>query len=217
MNFGIVLFPAFQALDAFGPLDALNNLSLRYPLKLSIIAPSLDPVSTKPRSQANNPRGSDFSQSIVPTHDFNNAPPLDVLIVPGGLGTREDGIQPVIDFVAKTYPSLKYLITVCTGSSIVARAGILDGKRATSNKAVWSEVTSQAPQVNWVPHARWVVDGNVWTSAGVSAGIDITLAFIEKIYGSHVADEVTMAMEYDRHTDSSWDPFAKLHNLPETA
>ena len=88
LAYGVVVYPGFQALDIFGPLDALNSLSLVYPLNLSVIAQTLDPVSTKPPGTLGNPR-SDFGQSITPTHTFSTAPVIDVLIVPGGIGTRD--------------------------------------------------------------------------------------------------------------------------------
>ncbi|KAI3616342.1 dj-1 family protein [Moniliophthora roreri] len=215
VNFGVLLFPTFQALDVFGPLDALNILSMSFPLNLSIIAKSLDPVSTKHRDQTLNPLNSNFGESVVPTHDFDNAPPLDVLLIPGGYGVRADDTESLIDFIRRTYPSLKYVITVCTGSWLAARAGILDGKRATSNKASWAGTKVAGPNVKWVSHARWVVDGNIWTSSGVSAGIDVTLAFIEQFYGAKAADKVASTMEYERHTDSTRDPFADKYNLPK--
>jgi transcriptional regulator GlxA family with amidase domain len=213
LNFGVLIFPTFQALDAFGPLDALNALSYEVPLNLSIIAATLDPVSTKPRAPVMQSMRSNFAESIVPTHDFSNAPPLDVLIVPGGYGTRADDIEPAIDFIRKVYPSLKYLFTVCTGSWLAARAGVLDGKRATSNKKSWAGTKGLGNNVDWISHARWVVDGNVWTASGVSAGIDAILAFIEEVYGSDAAEKITNGLEYERHKDPSWDPFAEMYGL----
>ncbi|KAJ3755817.1 class I glutamine amidotransferase-like protein, partial [Lentinula raphanica] len=213
-SYGLLVFPTFQALDAFGPMDVLNLLSKNFQMNLSIVAETLDPVSTKPRDPSLNPLRSDFGQSIFPTHTFANAPPLDVLIIPGGYGTRADDLDPLYEFVRRTYPSLKYLLTVCTGSWIAARAGILDGRRATSNKNAWTMTTEVGPKVNWVPHARWVVDGNIWTSSGVSAGMDATLAFVQEIYGEEQANTIARVMEYERHEDSYWDPFAKIYNLP---
>ncbi|KAJ7150067.1 class I glutamine amidotransferase-like protein [Mycena crocata] len=213
VSYGVVLFPAFQALDVFGPLDALNMLSGKFPLNLSIIAASLDPVSTMPRTAALNPLNSNFSQSVLPTHTFADAPPLDVLIVPGGSGTRADDLDELIAFVRETYPSLKYFFTVCTGAWIAARAGILDNKSATTNKRAWNETTTLGSNTNWVSHARWVVDGNIWTTSGVSAGTDGMLAFIESVYGADVALEIANRMEWVRAADSSADPFADLYGL----
>lgn len=152
--------------------------------------------------------------TLPPTHTLTTVPDdLDVLIIPGGLGTRSPLINSTIDYIAATYPKVKYLITVCTGSALAARAGILDGKRATTNKASWDSSVATGPKVKWVPSARWVVDGNVWTSSGVSAGIDATLAFIEEMYGRDNATYVTNLMEYERNEDSSRDPFAEVFNV----
>ncbi|KAG6816539.1 hypothetical protein H0H87_005317 [Tephrocybe sp. NHM501043] len=212
INFGLVVFPGFAALDAYGPLDALTGLSTMLPLKLSILSEMLEPVSTKFPEQKL--LGSDFGQSIVPTHKFASPPPLDVLIVPGGIGAADPSIQSAIDFVAKVYPSLQYLITVCNGAGIAARGGVLDGKKATTNKMLWWPETSMREQVKWVAHARWVVDGNIWSSSGVSAGLDAIFAFIAAIYGEEAAEKVSIFLEYERHRDPNWDPYAVLHGLP---
>ncbi|KAB8254138.1 class I glutamine amidotransferase-like protein [Aspergillus pseudonomiae] len=207
LHFGVVLFPGFQALDAFGPLDCINVLSWSENVSLSLLASSLDPVTTKPPTLPGA-----IGQSIVPTHTFGTAPPLDVLLIPGGLGTTGDSpiLQEIIIFIQRVYPRLKHLITVCTGSGLAAQAGVLDGKRATSNKKVFKEIISLRPQVHWVYHARWVTDGNIWTSSGVSAGIDATLAWIEEVYGKEKAQDIATEIEYCRHKDASLDPFAGL-------
>ncbi len=194
----------------FGPLDALNILSRQYQMNLSLIAETLDPVSTQAPGEELNPKGSSFAETVVPTHTFANAPPLDVLIIPGGVGTRIPSIKSTVDYVAATYPQVQYAITVCTGSGVLARTGFLDGKKATTNKFRFDITAALGPKVDWIKQARWVVDGNIWTSAGISAGIDVTLAFIEKIYGREVVDSVANAMEYERHEDSTWDPFTAI-------
>lgn len=187
-------------------------LSAQFKTNLALIAATMEPVSTKARSAAMNTTGSNFGTSVVPTHTFDNAPPLDVLIVPGGFGTRAPDLNITRDFIKKTYPSLQYLLTVCTGSALVASTGILDGKNATSNKASWVWATSQGPNVNWIPKARWTVDGNIWTSSGIAAGIDATFAFIEAIYGEPSVDQIISRIEYERHKDASWDPWADYWN-----
>jgi transcriptional regulator GlxA family with amidase domain len=226
-KYAVVLYPGFQALDVFGPLDALNFLSKVRPLELSIIAQTLDPVSTRLE-------GSDLTigQSVVPTHTFDNAPDdIEVLLVPGGIGARKlELTQPVVDFVKRTYPGLKFLLTVCTGSALTARAGVMDGKQATSNKRGFDwvsvhpgllslllhslkfrQVTTQGPKVRWVRQARWVTDGNVWTSSGVSAGMDMIYAFASAQYGEDVANDLAQSGEYVRNTNSADDQFAALY------
>jgi transcriptional regulator GlxA family with amidase domain len=214
-NIGFLLFPSFQALDVFGPLDALNILSLRTYLNLTLIAATLDPISTKPRSASMNTFNSTFGESILPTHTFANAPALDVLFIPGGLGTRAADLNETIAWVGATYPGLQYLVTVCTGAGIAARSGILDGRNATTNKLAWAATTALRPQVKWRAHNRWVVDGNIWSSSGVSAGIDVTLAWIDHVWGSAWATNIANGMEYERHLNASWDPFAELYNLTD--
>lgn len=210
-----MVFPAFQALDVFGPLDALNILSRRYKMNLYTIAETLEPVSTQlaeqPGAGSGSGSDSDFGQRIVPTHTFDTAPPLDVLLVPGGQGTRAPGIASAVDYVREAFPSLQYLVTVCTGAGVAARAGVLDGRRATTNKLSWDATVALGPRVEWVHRARWVRDGHVWTSSGISAGIDVAFAWIEAVYGGAVAKDIADRMEYTRVTDPDHDPFSGLH------
>ncbi|KAH5073249.1 hypothetical protein HBI73_186180 [Parastagonospora nodorum] len=150
---GIILFPGFQLLDAAGPLDAFSLLS---------------------------------GACIVPTHTFAQARELglDVLVLPGGLGTRtEENVREVVEFVKSLGPEgVRWMLTVCTGSEVLARTGWLDGRRATTNKRAFNEVKAKHPAVQWVPKARWVVDGNIWTSSGISAGIDLAFAWIADVF-----------------------------------
>ncbi|KAJ3303416.1 hypothetical protein HDU93_006478, partial [Gonapodya sp. JEL0774] len=144
-SIGIVVFPGFAGLDVFGPLEFITMLSTTYSTNLSIIARTLDPVSTKaPQSHMMNGMMMDMSsgvgQSIVPTHTYATAPPLNVLFVPGGMGTRSivnnDTDPELIAFLqdrANT-SKLEYLISVCTGASLLAKAGALNGRRVTTNK-----------------------------------------------------------------------------------
>ncbi|KAM5434621.1 hypothetical protein MferCBS31731_006723 [Microsporum ferrugineum] len=207
-SFGVLLFPEFQSLDVFGPLDALNLFSLTRKLNLSIIAEKMEPVSTQVRSTQINKFGSSFGEAIMPTHTFKNAPPLDVLLIPGGFGTEAPDLGPTLTFIKDTYPSLQYVLTVCTGSELLAKTGILDGRHATTNKQVYNRVIKSGPKVKWVPEARWVADGNVWTSSGVSAGIDLIFAFLDAVYGTVLSNQLGEGMEYVRNVDWRNDPFA---------
>lgn len=119
-------------------------------------------------------------------------------------------------FVTATYPALHSLLTVCTGAVVAARAGVLDGKKATTNKAAFRVFTEPFPDVVWQPRARWVRDGNLWTGAGVSAGIDVTLAWIGSVWGEEVAQGVADRMEYVWEKEGEggkWDRFAELYGL----
>lgn len=216
-RFGYLLFPGFQALDVFGPVDALNLLSWRYNNTFTFLARTLDPVSTQVRDITFNKSNSTFAQSVLPTHTLDNPPPLDVLIIPGGIGTRAPDLEAEIEFIRKAYPSLQYLISVCTGASLVGRAGLLNGRKATTNKRSYCSTISCCPKVHWVSHARWVEDGNIWSSSGVSAGIDAVLAWISHVYGEAVAKGIADGMEYTRLLTASNDPFSEFYNLNCTA
>ncbi|KAH7370367.1 class I glutamine amidotransferase-like protein [Rhexocercosporidium sp. MPI-PUGE-AT-0058] len=221
INIGILLFPGFQPLDVIGPLDVFNSLGIQRQIRTSFITSNstLTPITFGPSSlpwfTLANPVGSDTHGGFVPTYTFATAPPLDVLLVPGGIGTRAPAplLDETIRYVRDVYPSLGYLITVCTGSGIAARAGVLDGKRATTNKLAWAQTIALGPKVRWVAGARWVKDGNIWSSSGVSAGIDVAVAFVAEVYSEAAAVKVTNMLEYERHTNSTDDPFAGLYGL----
>jgi transcriptional regulator GlxA family with amidase domain len=152
--------------------------------------------------------------SVVADHGFDDCPKLDYVLVPGGIGTRTAVDDPrMMSFLKKKVGEAELAMTVCTGTALFARAGVLDGRRATTNKMVFQWVAEQGPKVEWVKQARWVEDGKFATSSGVSAGMDMALAVIERIYGKEMSKALEVGTEYDRHTDASWDPFAKIHGL----
>lgn len=138
-------------------------------------------------------------------------------MVPGGAGTRNlNATQPHVDWLKTRVddPELDYMMTVCTGTSILARTGKFAGKNATTNKAAfdWVKSVDGAEDVNWIAKARWVVDGNLWTSSGVSAGTDMTLAWIEHVYGKNESERIRITMEWNALNQTD-DPFAELYGL----
>mgnify|MGYP001436853677 CR=1 FL=1 len=114
----------------------------------------------------------------------------------------------MLDWLRKQAEGVEWLTSVCTGSAILAAAGVLDGYRATSNKFSFDWVVKQGPKVDWVYEARWVEDGNRMTSSGVTAGMDMALALIAKLYGDESADSVAKFTEYVCSKDASNDPFS---------
>ena len=196
----VVLFDGFELLDVFGPLEMFGVLPSRF--EISLIGPQAGPVAS-----AQGPR------SVV-DYAYGDAPPCDIVLVPGGIGNRpllED--RSFLDWLAGYCATAQYVTSVCTGSALLAVAGLLDGYRATSNKRAFEWVRELGNGVEWVPEARWVVDRNRWTSSGVAAGIDMALALIAQVCGSEVAYSVADGTEYDWHVDPDWDPFAAKNGL----
>jgi transcriptional regulator GlxA family with amidase domain len=192
---GVLLFPEFELLDVFGPLEAFGHAKDWF--RIVTVAEKAGPVAS-----AQGPRA-------VADHGFADCPPLDILLVPGGMGTRREvDNATLVDWIARQARRAETTASVCTGAALLARAGVLDGRRATSNKRSFAWVVEQGPKVDWVRQARWVDDGSVITSSGVSAGIDMTLHLIGRIAGPALRDEIATRMEYEARNDSSHDPFA---------
>ncbi len=197
---GACLFPGFELLDIYGPLEMLGSLSDR--MEVVIVGETSAPIAS-----AQGP-------STIVDVTFDDVTGLDILLLPGGRGTRQEvDNERMIDFLKSVYPQLEYLASICTGAGLLARAGLLDGRRATTNKKSFQWVAEQGPNVSWVPEARWVEDGNILTSGGVAAGIDMALALVAKLYGADVATKVAEYTEYEWHRNADWDPFAKLAGL----
>ncbi|CAE6528757.1 unnamed protein product [Rhizoctonia solani] len=116
---------------------------------------------------------------------------FDIILIPGGIVKPEEMPQSVVEFVRAQVPGAQYVLTVCTGSWLLASLGLLDGKRATSNKFFFNEIKkTTSPTVEWMARSRWVVDGKIWTASGVSAGQDMAYEFLEKVAGPEFATAV---------------------------
>ncbi|HEY2837879.1 MAG TPA: DJ-1/PfpI family protein [Pirellulales bacterium] len=194
---GIVLYPKFELLDVFGPAEMFGNLQGR--VKLVMVAEKAGPVAS-----AQGPKAvADFS--------FDDCPPLDLVLVPGGFGTiAELKNEKLHDWLRARAEKAEITMSVCSGSALLAKAGLLDGRRATSNKQYFGLAVAQGPKVNWVKEARFVDDGNRVTSSGVSAGTDMALHVIERLYGKDLAEKIANGTEYQRQVDGAHDPFAKF-------
>lgn len=197
---GAVFFDGFELLDIFGPLEMFGVLSDHF--ALTSVAEREGAVISAQKSRAH------MDQT------FASAPQFDVLLVPGGIGTRAQVKNPVmLDFLRGQAASAEIVASICTGAGVLAAAGLLDGRRATTNKMAWAWPVSQGPNVTWVPQARWIEDGKFFTSGGVAAGIDMALAVIERLVGRDIAERVADGTEYEWHRDADWDPFAAKNGL----
>lgn len=196
---GVLVFPDFELLDLFGPLEMFGNL----PDDIKIVL-----VSEKGGLVA-----SAQGPEIMTDTTLNEAPPIDLLLIPGGMGTRKEVNNPkLIAWIKERSDKASMTLSVCTGAALLAKAGVLDGKRATTNKLAFNWVVEQGPKVKWVKEARWVEDGNMVSSSGVAAGTDMSLYVISELYGKKTADSIINTTEYIWNSDPHKDPFAK--NIP---
>jgi transcriptional regulator GlxA family with amidase domain len=198
---GAVVFPGFQALDLWGPLEVFGDCAPA--VRPLLIGPSLDPLAS-----AQGPR-------IVADFIFERAPRLDLLLIPGGNVRDVTRDQTVLEWIRARAEDAELVMSVCNGADILAHTGVLSGRKATTNKALFRSISATHPAVNWIPQARWVEDGKYVTSSGISAGIDMAFGVIARMAGPAVADGLAVHIEYQRHQDPSWDPFAEIHGLAE--
>jgi transcriptional regulator GlxA family with amidase domain len=192
---GIVLYPRFELLDVYGPAEIFGNVGGR--LKVVMVAQKAGPVAS-----AQGPK-------VVADFGFEDCPELDLVLVPGGMGTMTElNNKELLEWLQARAAKAEITLSVCSGSALLAKAGLLDGRRATSNKRYFKFATDQGPKVEWVREARWVDDGDRVTSSGVSAGIDMALAVVERLFGKQTAEAIADGAEYQWHRDAANDPFA---------
>ena len=194
LTLGAIFYEGFELLDVYGPLEMFGTVGEA--LRIVTVAERPGPVA------------SFQGPKTVADYGFDDCPPLDLILLPGGMGTLAQlENEALLGFLRERAAAARATLSVCSGSAILAKAGLLDGRRATSNKMYFSLATRQSDRVEWVKTARWVEDGPFVTSSGVSAGIDMALAVIERILGSERAEEIARFTEYEWHRDAGWDPF----------
>ena len=198
---GAVLYPGFEMLDMFGPLEMFSMLGTDN-VEIKMIAQNMNSVTAAIGVAL------DAGPRVEPDHDFSSCPPLDIVLVPGGFGTRAELENSVLlHFLKEKSESADIVASVCTGSALLAKAGCLEHKSATSNKQFFSLATQQSSNVQWIEKARWVEDDKFFTSSGVSAGMDMSLAIITRLFGIETAENIAKATEYTWHRDADVDPF----------
>ena len=196
-----LVFPGFETLDFFGPLEMLGGHTVGA-VDIKIVAETLDPVA------------SFHGPKTVVDRTFSDGVDYDLILIPGGDSAPLDPInQAMNDWIVAASANAEYVMAVCTGTVLLATTGLLDGRRATTNKKDYVATIPYGPKTEWVPKARWVEDGKFFTSSGVSAGMDMSLAVMAKIFGEDVAETIAIGTEYDWHRDPNWDPFSSLAGL----
>lgn len=184
-TFGFLLFPEVEELDFAGPWEMIGVWGRQFggPEQRLTVAPTPAPVTCA--------KGLSVNPHVV----FATCPKLDYLLVPGGVGTRKAVDDPaIVRFIAEQAATCRAVLSVCTGAFLLERAGLLGGRRATTHHSALERLRA-SPNLE-VVEERFTRTGNVWTAAGVSAGIDLALAFIAEVAGADVASEVQLYAEW---------------------
>ena len=194
MDVTAILFEGFETLDIFGPVEMLGASGEFQTRFFSVGGGVVKSYQGVP----------------VQTEPLDEAPAPQVLIVPGGMGVYamlED--EAFISKLAELSSQATYVLSVCNGAFLYAKAGVLDGRRATTYKARIDKAEELFPSVRWERNARWTVDGNCYVSSGVSAGTDMALGFIADVCGRELAEKTATYAEYTWNSDPANDPFAR--------
>lgn len=197
---GIVIFPNVEVLDFCGPFEVFSVTRLNEerrreepsPFEVLLVAVQAGPVTAT------------GGMRVLPDYTLEDCPPLDILVVPGGWGTRTEINNPVLlEWIARRGRSVATLAAVCTGSMLLGHAGLLEGRRATTHWRSLFWMRESFPNVVVEEALHVVEDGHIVTSAGISAGIDMALRVVARYYGEEVARGTARQMEYPFPDDNA--------------
>jgi transcriptional regulator GlxA family with amidase domain len=209
-NVGILIFDRVEVLDFAGPFEVFSRVRLTPGIE-SRRSEESAPFSVFTVARFRTPIRTTGGLEVVPRFSFDDVPRIDLLVVPGGFGTRallEDG--EVLGWIRRAASSSRLVASVCTGSLLLAKAGLLAGRRATTHWGALDLLRSLGDGIS-VERAARVVEDGVISSAGVASGIDMSFLIVEKLFGRAVADETAKYIEYRRDqadTDAERSPGA---------
>lgn len=182
---GILLFPQVEELDFVGPYEVLSYINKIRPGSTVVLLVAETP---EPVAAFNGMR-------IIPDATFADCPPLDVIVAPGGKGRLAAMRNPaILDFIRSRQGNAKYTASVCTGAFLLAEAGMLAGRKATTYHTAFAELAAYSVEV--VP-AKVVRDGAIITAGGVSSGLELGFYLLRVLFGADLAQEVARRIEYD--------------------
>ncbi len=190
---GILIFPAVEVLDFFGPYEVFSVTRLNEerrrdetsPFEVLLVAQSGEPVVAT------------GGLRVIPDATLETCPPLDILVVPGGWGARKEiSNQRLLTWISERAKQVETLTSVCTGAMLLGQAGLLDGRRATTHWRSLDRMGQAFPAVTVEAKLHVVEDGDVLTSAGISAGIDMALRVVARYFGAAVGRATARHKEY---------------------
>ncbi|HEX6184860.1 MAG TPA: DJ-1/PfpI family protein [Pyrinomonadaceae bacterium] len=188
-NVAILIFDEVEVLDFCGPFEVFSVAGRRS---------GLDPFSVYTVAQTSGPVVARNNLSVNPAHTLADCPRPDVLLVPGGYGTRREMHNEVLtDWIRQRAEGVELLLSVCTGALLLAKAGLLEGLSATTHHGAFDLLREVAPKTAVLESERVVDNGKIILSAGISAGIDMSLYAVGRLLGEEQAEETARYMEYD--------------------
>jgi transcriptional regulator GlxA family with amidase domain len=188
MNIGILIFQYVEVLDFCGPLETFSVINDVSDHKVNVFTIAKNNSIIHARSNL----------KVEPNYDFKNHPKLDILIIPGGIGTRKLlNDDETLKWIYTQHIDTKYLLSVCTGALLLAKLGLLLEKKATTHHTCFHLLEDIDPTITIIKNQRFVDEDKIVTSGGISAGIDLSFYMIEKIWGKDLVNLVAKEMEYD--------------------
>lgn len=192
MNIGIYIYDKAEVLDFSGPFEVFTTASRIFkgnaPFKVFLISQSGTTVSAR------------AGYSVNPDYGFHNHPNLDILIISGGYHYDETENKKVIKWIYNQGKETSYIASVCTGVFLLAEAGIITNEKVTTHWSDIDELREKYPNLTVCEDSRWVDQGRIITSAGISAGIDMSLYLVSRLHSMDLAEKTALQMEYD------WNP-----------
>jgi transcriptional regulator GlxA family with amidase domain len=186
---GIFLFNEVEVLDFAGPFEvfSVTEVNGEKPFTVYTVSENGEMITARNGLKVQ----SDYS--------IENLPPVDILIIPGGLGARKYEIKNeiVIKWIRQQMKEVKLMTSVCTGALLLAKAGLLEGLKATTHWASIEKFKNEFQNVEVIENVKFVDEGHIITSAGISAGINMAFHIVKNLLGVHVAEDTAKRMEYD--------------------
>ncbi|MBL8250471.1 MAG: DJ-1/PfpI family protein [Candidatus Competibacter sp.] len=191
---GIYLFDEVEVLDFAGPFEVFSTAARVAPPETAQAGKLFEVCTVAQKAGSVRARG---GLRVLPDFGFSSHPAIDALVVPGGIVTAELENREVIEWLARTADRCALILSVCTGAFLLGAAGLLDGKSATTHWEDIADLRAMFPSIAVRENARWIDEGRVMTSAGISAGIDLSLHAVERLAGRDLALRTARQMEFD--------------------
>lgn len=186
---GIFLFNEVEVLDFAGPFEVFSITKVHEEKPFTVYTVSQNGEMITARN----------GLKVKPDYSIEDLPPVDILIIPGGKGARENEVKNdiIINWIRQQMKEVKLITSVCTGALLLAKAGLLDGLKATTHWASIQTFKKDFPNVEVMENVKFVDEGHIITSAGISAGINMSFHIVKNLLGVEIAEETAKNMEYD--------------------